>query len=50
MNYGGDVQPLGAADTARSRTRTVVSTSFYDRRLCVWEVDVDAAEPAPVES
>ncbi|GAM85550.1 hypothetical protein ANO11243_035570 [Dothideomycetidae sp. 11243] len=36
MNYGSDVVP-SATDCGR---RTVVSTSFYDRLVCVWEVDV----------
>ena len=49
MNYGSDVQPLGLLDEGSeaedvdSRARTVVSTSFYDKLLCVWRVDVRGA-------
>lgn len=35
MNYGSDVQPQVDEDGAR-RVK-VVSTSFYDRLLCLWE-------------
>ena len=35
MNYGSDVM-VGSGPR-----RTVVSTSFYDRLVCVWEADVD---------
>lgn len=45
MNYGSDVRPLvgngegGVGDgVARKGERTVVSTSFYDRLMCVWRV------------
>ena len=38
MNYGSDIRPDGVADGHM----TVVSTSFYDRLLCVWRVDLDA--------
>lgn len=31
MNYGADVQP-----GAENEARTIVSCSFYDRRLCLW--------------
>jgi len=35
MNYGSDVQP------SRDRVvRTVASTSFYDKLLCLWRFDV----------
>jgi diphthamide biosynthesis protein 7 len=35
MNYGSDVQPV---ERGRKRElRTVVSTSFYDKLMCVWE-------------
>jgi diphthamide biosynthesis protein 7 len=34
MNYGSDVQPLEGEGGKR---RTVVSTSFYDKLMCVWE-------------
>ena len=39
MNYGSDVQPLvgGSGVGGRERQRRViVSTSFYDRLMCVW--------------
>ena len=32
MNYGSDVQP---------GTRDVVSTSFYDKLMCLWRVGED---------
>ncbi|KAF2147162.1 uncharacterized protein K452DRAFT_261405 [Aplosporella prunicola CBS 121167] len=35
MNYGSDVQPLASGEEGGQRT--VVSTSFYDRLLCVWK-------------
>lgn len=35
MNYGSDVQPGGV-----SNVKTIVSTSFYDKLLCVWRFDV----------
>ncbi len=34
MNYGSDVQP------SEGSTKTIVSTSFYDRLLCLWRFDV----------
>jgi diphthamide biosynthesis protein 7 len=33
MNYGSDVQP---EEGGNSRQRTIVSTSFYDKLLCLW--------------
>lgn len=39
MNYASDVVPL-PQDT-RISTRTIVSTSFYDRLLFVWKYDSD---------
>ena len=43
MNYGSDVQPLGLLDERSEArgvvVRTVVSTSFYDKLLCVWRFD-----------
>ena len=44
MNYGSDVQPLvasggdveGGKQQQQRRKRVVVSTSFYDRLMCVW--------------
>jgi diphthamide biosynthesis protein 7 len=46
MNYGSDVQPLigagGDGDDAegegRQRNRVIVSTSFYDKLMCVWRI------------
>ena len=34
MNYGSAAQP-----STRS-LRTIVSTSFYDKKMCLWRVDV----------
>lgn len=39
MNYGSDVQPLSDAGSD-DQTRTIVSTSFYDRLLCLWRFRV----------
>ena len=49
MNYGSDVQPVKRKDwrgiqveeleaDRAVKARNVVSTSFYDRKLCVWKV------------
>lgn len=46
MNYGSDVQPLigggggvsGAKGEEGREERVIVSTSFYDRLMCVWRV------------
>jgi diphthamide biosynthesis protein 7 len=35
MNYGSDAQPQGSEDGG---LRTIVSTSFYDKLLCLWRV------------
>ncbi|KAK6428531.1 hypothetical protein LTR95_015325 [Oleoguttula sp. CCFEE 5521] len=47
MNYGTAVQPLATSLSADRESvdpaikqRTIVSTSFYDKLLCVWNVDV----------
>jgi diphthine methyl ester acylhydrolase len=40
MNYGSDVQP------GDSHVKTIVSTSFYDKLLCLWKVDLQTAESA----
>ncbi|EGP86949.1 uncharacterized protein MYCGRDRAFT_43113 [Zymoseptoria tritici IPO323] len=41
MNYGSDVQPVvGVGDGKGRRRRKIVSTSFYDRLLCVWDVEL----------
>jgi len=34
MNYGSDVQP------ADGRVKTIVSTSFYDKLLCLWRYEL----------
>lgn len=39
MNYGSDVQPSNDAK------KTIVSTSFYDKLLCVWELDMELLGP-----
>ena len=65
MNYGSDVQPVRKREWRGVRPsqaegieedkqedkkgRNVVSTSFYDRRLCVWKVPV-VAEPGSEET
>lgn len=41
MNYGSDAQPV---IDGRDSRRTVVSTSFYDKLLCVWHVDSDGKQ------
>jgi diphthamide biosynthesis protein 7 len=33
MNYGSDAQPQGSEDGGQ---RIIVSTSFYDKLLCLW--------------
>ena len=41
MNYGSDVQPLignGGASGEEKKARVIVSTSFYDKLMCVWRV------------
>ncbi|KAF2772547.1 hypothetical protein EJ03DRAFT_187499 [Teratosphaeria nubilosa] len=39
MNYGSDIQPGdGTADADGRRLKTVVSTSFYDKLMCLWRV------------
>ncbi len=39
MNYGSDVQP-----GSYSSKKTIVSTSFYDKRMCLWTVDLEALD------
>lgn len=36
MNYGSDVQPVTEGDGKR----LVVSTSFYDKLMCFWHVNL----------
>lgn len=40
MNYGTDVQP-----NTITGHRTIVSSSFYDRLICLWQFN-DRPEPA----
>lgn len=41
MNYGSDVQPeLKAKKEEKKERKKIVSTSFYDRRLCLWTVEI----------
>ena len=35
MNYGSDVQPVKRGQEGGQRT--IVSTSFYDKLMCVWQ-------------
>ena len=36
MNYGSDVQP------GSSNRKSIISTSFYDRLLCLWRFDLES--------
>lgn len=38
MNYGSDVQPVQCGQEGGQRT--IVSTSFYDKLMCVWQFGV----------
>ena len=38
MNYGSDATRLADISHSNGHTTTVVSTSFYDKRLCVWTI------------
>ena len=38
MNYGSDVQPLIGGVGTEQQKRVIVSTSFYDKLMCVWRV------------
>lgn len=46
MNYGSDVQPELKEEKKKEREKKekerkkIVSTSFYDRRLCLWIVEI----------
>lgn len=43
MNYGSDVQPdlkEKKKDREEKERKKIVSTSFYDRRLCLWTVEI----------
>lgn len=40
MNYASDVQPRSDDDVGDSLQKTtIVSTSFYDKLLCLWQID-----------
>ena len=38
MNYGSDIQP------SIGTVKSIVSTSFYDKLLCLWRFDVSNVE------
>lgn len=43
MNYGSDVQPDLKKEKKKEKEKEkkkIVSTSFYDRRLCLWTVEI----------
>lgn len=41
MNYGSDVQPeLKKEKKKEKEKKKIVSTSFYDKRLCLWTVEI----------
>lgn len=45
MNYGSDVQPdlkkkKKEKEEEEKEKKKIVSTSFYDRRLCLWTVEI----------
>lgn len=46
MNYGSDVQPelkkkkKKKEKKKEKEKKKIVSTSFYDRRLCLWTVEI----------
>lgn len=47
MNYGSDVQPdlkkekkKVEKEEKEKEKKKIVSTSFYDRRLCLWTVEI----------
>lgn len=43
MNYGSDVQPKlkeKKKEREEKEKKKIVSTSFYDRRLCLWTVEI----------
>jgi len=43
MCYACDVAPLKASESVQqSQKRLIVSTSFYDKLLCVWNYDPEA--------
>lgn len=40
MNYGSDVQPGTGDGDGDGRNVTIVSTSFYDKLLCLWRYGI----------
>ncbi|KAG0647123.1 WD repeat-containing rrt2 [Hyphodiscus hymeniophilus] len=42
MCYGSDVQPVGDDSGDQDERRICVSTSFYDRLVCLWRFDPNA--------
>ena len=38
MNYAGDSSPLGKIDQVDGKCVMIASTSFYDKRLCIWNL------------
>lgn len=42
MNYGSDVQPEKKKEKKEEKKerKKIVSTSFYDRRMCLWTVEI----------
>lgn len=40
MNYGSDVQP------GNGNVKSIISTSFYDKLLCLWRFDLDVLKDA----
>ena len=38
MNYGSDAQP------SAGHKKSIISTSFYDKLLCLWEFDLEDAD------
>jgi diphthamide biosynthesis protein 7 len=41
MNYGSDVQPITTSPAGQATgKRKIVSTSFYDKLLAVWNVEI----------
>ena len=39
MNYGSDVQPPFGSQGSKG-VRRIVSTSFYDKLLCLWKYEI----------
>lgn len=42
MNYGSDVQPTQQHQRdVEDPKKTIVSTSFYDKLMCLWRIDLN---------